>query len=254
MIDKIVQGGVMKPVYSTIIAVTLLLTLISIPVHAGFFDDLTSTLGVATGTGNNLDDPTIAKGLKEALATGTKRAVTAVSQQDGYFNNEMIKILMPEKIRSTADLLGKFGFQKEVDDFVLSMNRAAEKAAPKATEYFASAVTAMTFDDARKILQGGPTAATDYFKGKTGENIHSAFKPVVEANMKDAGVARYYTQMTEKLNAIPFANAIGSFDLNNYVTTKAVDGLFSMLGEEEKKIRTDPAARGTELLKKVFGK
>lgn len=244
----------MKSVHRAIIVVTTLLISTSVPVQAGFFDDLTSTLGVAGGTGSGLDDSTIAKGLKEALATGTASAVKAVSRQDGYFSNEMIKILMPEKIRSTADLLGKFGFQKEVDDFVLSMNRAAEKAAPKATEYFTGALKSMTFDDARKILQGDETSATEYFRQKTGDKIYSAFKPVVVANMKEVGVARSYSQMVDKFESIPFAGAVGSFDLDHYVTTKAVDGLFSMLGEEEKKIRTDPAARGTELLKKVFGK
>jgi hypothetical protein len=112
----------------------------------------------------------------------------------------------------------------------------------------------MTFDDARAVLKGDATSATEYFRQKTGDRIYADFKPVVVANMKDAGVARYYSQMTEKFQSIPFAGAFGSFDLDHYVTTKAVDGLFSMLGEEERKIRTDPAARGTELLKKVFGK
>src|SRR5512133_2645338 len=247
------QGGTMRPVYRAIITATLL-TAVSIPVHAGFFDGLTSVLDRVGGSTNGLDDTTIAKGLKEALATGTTRAVTAVSQQDGYFNNQMIKILLPEKVRTAADLLGKFGFQRQVDDFVLSMNRAAEKAAPKATEHFVSALKAMTFDDARKILQGDATSATQYFRQNTGDRIYADFKPVVVSNMKDVGVSRNYRQMTDKFEAIPFAGTIGTFDLDHYVTTKAVDGLFTMLGEEEKKIRTDPAARGTELLKKVFGK
>jgi len=119
----------MKSVHRAIIAATLLLAFSSLPVQAGFFDDLTSVLGGGGGSsGSSLDDSTIAKGLKEALATGTTRAVKAVSQRDGYFSNEMIKILVPEKIRSTADLLGKFGFQQVVDDFVPSMKRAPEKA------------------------------------------------------------------------------------------------------------------------------
>jgi len=246
----------MKSVIRTIIAATLLLASISAPVQAGFFDDLTSGLGGGSegSAAGSLDDSTIARGLKEALATGTTRAVKAVSQRDGYFKNEMIKILLPEKIRTAADLLGKVGFQQEVDDFVLSMNRAAEKAAPKATEHFVSALKAMTFDDARQILQGDDTSATEYFRQKTADRIYSDFKPVVVANMRDAGVSRHYTQIKEKFEAIPFAGTIGTFDLDHYVTSKAVDGLFSMLGEEEKKIRTDPAARGTELLKKVFGR
>jgi len=243
----------MKSLHRSIIAAALLLTSVSIPAQAGFFDDLNSILGGAGGSGSSLDDSTIAKGLKEALATGTTRAVKAVSQRDGYFSNEMIKILLPEKIRSTADLLGRFGFQQQVDDFILSMNRAAEKAAPKATDHFVSALKAMTFDDARTILQGDTTSATEYFRQKTGDRIYADFKPVVVANMKEVGVSRSYSQMKEKFESIPFAGAVGTFDLDHYVTTKAVDGLFSMLGEEEKKIRTDPAARGTELLKKVFG-
>ena len=232
----------------------LLSTLLTQPARSGWLDDLNSAVGTLTAPGTGLDEATIARGLKEALATGTTRAVASVSRQDGYFGNQMIKILVPEKVRTAADLLGKFGFQPEVDDFVLSMNRAAEKAAPKATEYFVGALKAMTFDDARKILQGGQTSATEYFREKTGDKIYGAFKPAVAANMKEVGVSRYYGQMVEKFEAIPFAGTVGSFDLDHYVTSKAVDGLFSMLGEEEKRIRTDPAARGTELLKKVFGK
>jgi len=238
----------------TIILTFTLLGISTLPSHAGFFDDLTKTLGLSDTPANGLDDSTIVKGLKEALSTGTTRAVNAVSKRDGYFSNEMIKILVPEKIRSVTDLLGKFGFQQEVDDFVLGMNRAAEKAAPRATEHFVSALKAMTFDDARAILQGDTTSATAYFKQKTFDNIYASFRPVVAENMKTVGVANSYAQMTKKFESIPFAGSVGSFDLDHYVTTKAVDGLFSMLGEEEKKIRTDPAARGTELLKKVFGR
>jgi hypothetical protein len=241
--------------HRAIIAATLLLASFSGPAQAGLFDELTSVLcGAGDGPGSSLDDLTIARGLEEALATGTTRAVKAVSHRDGYFGNQMIKILMPEKIRSTADLLGRFGFQKEADDFVLSMNRAAEKAAPAETDHFVTALKAMSFDDARTILQGDATSATQYFRQKTGDRIYAAFKPVVTANMKDAGVARYYSQLVNSFETIPFAGSIGYFDLEYYVTTKAVDGLFSMLGEEEKRIRTDPAARGTELLKKVFGR
>ena len=244
----------MSIINRTIIAATLLLVSASIPVYAGFFDDLTNALGVDSHLGSKLDESTIAKGLKEALSVGTTRAVTEVSQRNGYFSNDLIKILLPEKIRTAAELLGKFGFQSQVDEFVLSMNRAAEKAAPKATDHFVAALKAMTFEDARAILNGDATSATQYFRKKTGDKIYADFKPVVVANMKDVGVSSYYSQMTEKFQSIPFAGTVGSFDLDHYVTTKAVDGLFTMLGEEEKKIRTDPAARGTELLKKVFGK
>lgn len=233
-----------------------LLFALSLPVtaRAGFFDDLTSTLGLSGGSSSALDDSTIARGLKEALATGTTRAVKAVSQTDGYFGNQAIKILVPEKIRSTTQLLAEFGYRKQVDEFVLTMNRAAEKAAPKAADFFVEALAAMTFEDARAILNGGQTSATEYFRKKTEDKIYEAFKPVVAGTMKDVGVARSYAQITEKYERIRFVGLMPSFDLDHYVTTKAVDGLFITLGEEEKKIRTDPAARGTELLRKVFGR
>lgn len=222
---------------------------------AGFFDDLTKGLkmpSVNSGA-DSLDEGTIVKGLKEALATGTDRAVKSVSKTDGFNGNQAIRILMPEKIRNVADVLSNFGFRKEVDDFVLSMNRAAEKAAPKAVDYFTAALKDMSFEDAGKILKGGDTAATEYFKGKTGSKIFAAFEPVVSASLNEVGTARAYKDMIGKYDNIPFVPK-AELDLDKYVTTKSVDGLFLMLGEEEKKIRTNPLARGTELLKKVFGR
>lgn len=243
--------GIMK---RTFVGLLLLLPLACYEgAMAGFFDDLGKNLGIP-GQGTDLDDGTIGNGLKEAIATATSRAVTTVSGPNGYLGNPLIKILIPDQIRSAADLLAKFGFQQEVDGFVASMNHAAEKAAPKATGFFMEALKAMTFDDARKILNGSPTAATEYFRQKTGDKIYAAFEPVVVSSMQEVGVARSYKQVVSKLDSIPFAGSPGSLDLDRYVTTKAMDGLFVMIGEEEKKIRTNPAARGTELLKKVFGR
>jgi len=222
--------------------------------HAGFFDDLLRGLGLAEAPTAGLDDATIVRGLKEALATGTSRAVTSVSKKDGYFANRMIKIPMPEKLRTAADLVATLGFRQEVDDVILGMNRAAEKAAPKAAEHFMAALKSMTFDDARTILQGDNTSATEYFRKKTGEDIYREFRPVVSSSMQDVGAIKSYRQMTERFSAIPYAGHLAAFDLEAYVTDKAVEGLFIMLGEEEKKIRTDPAARGSELLRQVFGK
>lgn len=203
---------------------------------------------------NTSEDKTTVSGLKEALSIGTGKAVGSVSKMDGYFGNEAIKILLPEKLRMVGNVLGKLGYQGQVDEFVLTMNRAAENAAPKAKKIFISAVKEMTFSDARKILKGGDTAATDYFRDKTSGRIAEAFKPTVSASMNKVGTARAYKAMTEKYLAVaPFAKA-ESLDLDRYVTDKAVEGLFYMLGQEEKKIRTDPAARVTELLRTVFGK
>ena len=220
--------------------------------QAGFFDDLSKGLNLPAMQQTGLDDATIVKGLREALSTGTDRADKAVANPDGYFGNQAIKILMPEKIRNVTDLLGKMGFQSQVDEVVLGMNRAAEKAAPMATEHFVGALREMTFTDARAILQGGNTAATDYFRQKTGVKIQTAFKPVIADSMNKVGATSAYKGMMANSGALPFVTGT-AFDIDNYVANKAVDGLFTMLGEEEKKIRTDPAARATELLRKVFG-
>jgi hypothetical protein len=140
-----------------------------------------------------------------------------------------------------------------VDEFVLSMNRAAEKAAPQAKNYFIGAIKEMTFEDAKKIWQGNDTAATEYFKAKTSDKLYTAFKPPISRSMDQVGTAHAYKEMMGKFTSIPFMNA-ESVDLDHYVTNKALDGLFYMVGQEEKSIRTNPAARTTDLLKKVFGK
>jgi RNA binding exosome subunit len=219
--------------------------------HAGLLDNVMK--GIGTSSQGGTDDSTIASGLKEALSIGTENAVNNVSRVDGYFGNQMIKILMPEKIQKVADVLRQVGYQKEVDDFVLSMNRAAEKAAPKAMSFFVDAIKEMTFEDARGILNGGDTSATEFFKRKTHDKIYDAFKPIISSSINEVGVTRSYKEMMGKYETIPFMGK-ESVDLDHYVTNKAMDGLFYMVGQEEKKIRTDPAARVTDLLKSVFGK
>jgi hypothetical protein len=196
-------------------------------------------------------DDDLVSGLKEALDVGTKKAVELVSQVDGYFANEIIKILVPEKMQKIANTLATIGLQKQVDEFVLSMNRAAEKAAPVAITIFVDAIKEMSFDDAKGILTGGDTAATEYFRENTSDAIYEAFKPVITTSMEEVGVTKTFKSLTEKYSSLPFVEK-ESIDLDHYVTTKALDGLFYMLGEEEKKIRTDPAARVTDILKKVF--
>jgi len=207
----------------------------------------------STGAGAGLDQGTAASGLKEALAIGTGNAVASGSKLDGYFGNQMIKILMPKQIQNVADVLGKLGYQKQVDEFVLSMNRAAEKAAPQAKSIFMDSIKAMTFDDAKNILGGGDTAATEYFKQKTSGKLTEAFKPIISKSMDDVGATKAYKDMMGKYTAVPFMKT-ESLDLDNYVTGKSLDGLFYMVGQEEKAIRTNPAARTTDLLKKVFAK
>ncbi len=141
----------------------------------------------------------------------------------------------------------------QVDEFVLSMNRAAEKAAPFAKEIFWDAIGEMTFEDVKKILLGHETAATDYFKSKTSDKLSVTFKPIVDKAMNEVGVTRQYKELVGSYETIPFVKK-ETFDFDHYVVTKVLDGLFLVLGEEEKKIRTNPVARVTDLLKEVFGK
>lgn len=236
----------MKSILGAALSVVLAVSAVS---YAGFLDQLFKKVApLATG---ELDTDTIISGLKEALSVGTDNAVRQVSQVDGYFGNEAIRILMPEKIRNVADMLSKVGFQEEVDNFVMSMNRAAEKAAPEAAGLFMDSIKQMSIEDAKKILNGGDTAATDYFREKTGKQLGERFRPRISESMDSVGVARYYKDMMDKYRQLPFVKDV-AFDLDGYVTDKSVDGLFHMVAQEEKKIRTDPAARVTDLLKKVF--
>jgi hypothetical protein len=145
------------------------------------------------------------------------------------------------------------GYGSQIDAFILSMNRSAEAAAPAAEKIFADAIVSMSFDDARKILSGGDTAATDYFKSKTTEQLTAAFKPVVEKTMDENGVTQEYKEIVGQAQNIPFMKS-PELDITQYVVSKALDGLFYELGEEERKIRQNPAAQTTNLLKEVFGK
>jgi hypothetical protein len=207
-----------------------------------------------SGSKDNVSSTDIVAGLKEALKIGSDNTVSLTGKTDGYFANEAIKILMPEQLRSAEKGLRALGQGPKVDELVLGMNRAAEKAAPAAKSIFWDAITGMSFEDARKILGGGDTAATDYFRAKTGDALTAAFRPVVNDSMKAVGVVQQYDQVRGLYQSVPFASSLPSFDIEQYVVAKALDGLFLVLGQEERKIRTDPAARVTDLLKQVFGK
>ncbi len=202
--------------------------------------------------GETLSDSKIVQGLKEALEIGTANAVKTVSKVDGYYKNPQIKIPLPESIQKVESVLRAVGYGPKIDELSLSMNRAAEKAAPKAKALFWDAVKAMTFEDARQILKGSDDAATRYFEGKTRDQLQQLFTPIVHTTMQEVGVTRTYQQVYAKVNTIPYADRL-KLDLDAYVTGKALDGLFYMVAEEEQKIRKDPAARVTQLLKEVFG-
>lgn len=209
--------------------------------------------GIFGGQQGGLSDAKIGSGLKEALKVGTENTVGLTGKNDGFFLNQAIKILMPEKLQTLDKGLRLVGYGPQLDEFVLSMNRAAEKAAPFAKEIFWDAIGEMSFEDVRKIFSGHETAATDYFKGKTSDKLAGVFKPIVGRTMNEVGVTRQYKELVGRYEAIPFVRK-ETFDLDHYVVTKALGGLFHVLGEEERKIRTNPAARVTDLLKEVFGR
>ena len=233
-----------------ILAIFTIVLLTAFPASAQI-DRIFKSLGLGQQSG--LSDAKIGSGLKEALKIGTENTVNLTGKTDGYFLNQAIKILMPEKLHTLEKGLRAVGYGPKVDEFVLSMNRAAEKAAPFAKQIFWDAIGEMTFEDARKILSGNETAATEYFKGKTTDKLTVVFKPIVDKAMNEVGVTHQYKELVGRFQAIPFVKS-ETFDIDQYVVTKALDGLFHVLGEEEKKIRTNPAARVTDLLKEVFGK
>jgi hypothetical protein len=238
--------------YKLIVFVCLMLAVYATEAYCGFQDFLKNTMK-SLGVEQGLTESEIVNGLKEALEIGTSKAVKTVSQNNGYLNNPKIKIPLPEQMRKAEGILRNIGFGSKVDEFELSMNRAAERAAPQAKSIYWDAIKAMTFSDAREILNGQDDAATQYFREKTTAQLQEAFQPKVNQAMSEVGVTQAYQTVDRKIRALPFTKSL-SLDLDEYVTDKALDGLFVMLAAEEKKIREDPAARVTDLLKKVFTK
>ncbi len=221
-------------------------------VYAQQIGDVLKGLQKGVGGGSAASETEIVNGLKEALQIGTGNAVQIVSKVDGYYKNPKIRIPLPDTVQKTEKILRVAGYGSKVDEFELSMNRAAERAAPEAKTLFMDAIKQMTFTDAKKILNGREDEATLYFKDKTSPRLREVSKPIVRKAMGEVGVTKSYQDLEQSARSVPFAGAF-SFDLDQYVTDKALDGLFLMLAEEEKKIRQDPVARTTDLLKKVFG-
>jgi hypothetical protein len=194
----------------------------------------------------------VAEGLKEALVNGISNGSDLASKLDGYFKNPRIKIPFPPDVKKVEDKLRQIGLGSEVDRFVLTLNRGAEDAAKEAKPIFITAIKSMTIQDAWAILKGSETEATDYLKRVTSAQLREKFKPVIANSLNKVNATKYYTDLVTTYNKIPFVQKVNP-DLNEYATTKAMDGLFLLIADEEKKIRKDPVARTTELLKKVFG-
>jgi hypothetical protein len=192
-----------------------------------------------------------ADGIREALIKGITNGTGIVSKVDGYFKNDIIKILFPEDAKKVEDALRKLGLGSQVDKAVLSMNRGAEQAAKDALPIFVNAIKKLTFKDALAIVSGDKNACTEYLKRTTTADLTAAFKPVITKSLDNVSATRYWSDIMRTYNKIPLVDPV-STDLPAYVTDKAISGLFTMIANEELAIRTDPAARTTEILKRVF--
>jgi hypothetical protein len=221
---------------------------------------LKSTTGKDTSAtmSSALSNDQIAQGLKEALDVGVKKAIELLGQENGFLNDQAVKILMPESMQQVEKALRSFGQEQAADEFVTSMNRAAEKAIPQVGNVFADAISKMSLEDAQSILSGTDTAATDYFKKNTSEQLSQLIKPYVTESMNQAQVTQYYKAMTEQVKRYDTFGLMNAYlgdaaDIDSYVTDKTMAGLFNKIAVQEQLIRANPAARSTELLKEVFG-
>lgn len=235
-------------------------------VHAGFFDELKSTLtttnSTAVAVASSLPQNEIVGGLKEALGKGVSNAVVSLGRNDGFLTNANVKIPLPEKLQSVEKALRMAGQSQMADDFVASMNHAAEQAVPVAAGIFGNAIQQMSIADAQGILAGPDDAATKYFQKTTQTNLFAAFYPIVQKATDSVGVTAEYKAMMDKFASVStFSSFLGksnpvnlnTADIDTYVTDKAMDGLFKMVAAEEKNIRANPVARTSDLLQKVFG-
>jgi len=212
--------------------------------------DILQQLEIPVST--TLTETDIINGLKEALRIGTQNGISILSKENGFFGDSVLRIPFPEDVKQVEVKLRALGFNRQVDQFILSMNRGAEKAVEKAAPIFLNAIKEMSFSDAKNILNGPDNAATQYFRVKTEPNLVAAFKPDIKRTLDQIHVTNLWTSLTSTYNKIPLTRDVET-DLPQYVAQKAVEGLFIKIAVEEKKIRTNPAARVSDLLKKVFG-
>lgn len=213
-------------------------------------DRILGRTSAKTSTTASLSNDKITAGLKEALKVSTNKAVASTGRPDGFLKNEAIKILLPPKLQKAGRGLRMVGMGPRLDELEVGMNRAAEQATPQAKQIFLNALMSMNIDDARNILSGGNTAATDFFREKSSADLTAAFRPIVHQALMNVGVVKQYAEISQNPMAAPL---VGKYDLDGYVVGKTLDGLFYVLGQEEQKIRTNPAAQTTTLLKEVFG-
>ena len=242
--------------HAAIIALLLLLAMPG-PARGGLWDSLQKampeTVAKAVSPGSGLSTTDIVAGLKEALVTAASHASSSLGAAGGYLDDPLVRIPMPERLASMEKAVRLAGQGKMADEFIASMNRAAEQAAPEALDIFTRSVKAMSFEDARAILGGPDDAATSYLRTTSTGELVQRFRPIVEKATASVGVTRRYKDMAGSLSSLAALTGVEMDDLDGYVTDKAVQGLFAVMAQEEKDIRENPAARTTALLQKVFG-
>ncbi|GGG29171.1 DUF4197 domain-containing protein [Pontibacter amylolyticus] len=206
-----------------------------------------------TGTGVAVTREEVASGLKQALEVGITKGSNQASQTDGFYKNSLIRIPFPPDVQKVENTLRQVGLGKEVDRFVMTLNRGAEDAAKSAVPIFVNAIKQMTIQDAWGILKGDKDAATQYLKRTTSTQLQVAFMPVIRQSLEKTNATRYYTELVTQYNQIPMVQKVNP-NLDEYATQKAMDGLFTLVAQEEANIRENPIARTTELLRRVFAK
>jgi hypothetical protein len=206
-----------------------------------------------SGRKGALDESTVIAGIREALRIGTQNTVLSTSKLDGYLGNQLIRIAIPAQLASVASTLRQVGLGGQVNELEVGMNRAAELAAAEARDIFWNAIADMTVSDAFGILKGGDSAATEYFRNRTHTALRTRFHPIIRQKIEEVGLSRIYSRIADTYNSLPVAGNQRLVDLDEYVTDRALAGLFTVLATEEQKIRQDPLARTTDLLRRVFG-
>ena len=208
-------------------------------------------VGISVPGSNSLSEDEVGKGLKEALNKGIEKGVSRLSMVDGYFKDDQIKLFLPDEAKQVEAKLRKLGQGKKVDEAIESMNRAAEDAANSSKELFVAAIKNLSLTDAMGILKGEDDAATSYLRSQTRTQLLAKFKPIIQASLDKVGATKHWETLFNAYNKIPLVQKVNP-DLVDYSTQKAIDGLFIQIAKQEAEIRNNPAARVTELLKKIF--
>ncbi len=234
-----------------ILAVAIMIVISGETFSQNIIKDITNVINGSTNSGLGLSNTDITNGLKEALKLGANNSTSTAAKLDGFYKNPLIKIPFPKEAKQMESQLKALGMSKQVDKFTQSLNRAAEDAAKSAAPIFLESIKKITINDGLSILQGNNDAATQFLKNTSNAALLAAFKPIVQKSLAKVKVTKYWKPLTNTYNQIPLVNKVNP-DLNQYVTDKAIEGLFKLIAAEELKIRKDPSARINDILKKVF--